>query len=67
MSGRLNECQEIQLEALLDADEDSDLFRNAASHVDACPECRRRLTEACGDAPRGCARTRDWFRRRRVA
>jgi serine/threonine protein kinase len=45
-----NSCQEVNLGVLLDGDEDSDLFRRAASHVESCPECQRRLTELSGDA-----------------
>jgi serine/threonine protein kinase len=45
-----NSCQDFHLDVLLDGDEDSDLFRRAASHVESCPECQRRLTELSGDA-----------------
>jgi serine/threonine protein kinase len=45
-----NACQEVNLDVLLDGDEDSVLFRRAASHVESCPECQRRLTELSGDA-----------------
>jgi serine/threonine protein kinase len=43
-------CQEVNLDVLLDGDEDSDLYRRAAGHVESCPECQRRLTELSGDA-----------------
>ncbi|HEX5105687.1 MAG TPA: serine/threonine-protein kinase, partial [Pirellulaceae bacterium] len=43
-------CQDVHLDVLLDGDEDSDLFRRAAGHVESCPECQRRLTELSGDA-----------------
>jgi serine/threonine protein kinase len=43
-------CQQIDLGVLLNGDEDSDLFRRAADHVDVCQPCRLRLTELSGDA-----------------
>jgi serine/threonine protein kinase len=42
-------CNDENLLALLDADEDSDRFRAAATHVDSCTDCQRRLTELSGD------------------
>lgn len=42
-------CRAINLSVLLDGDEDSDLFRGAAGHVDSCAECQRRLTELSAD------------------
>jgi len=50
MNTRSAECNDDNLLVLLDGDEDSDLFRRAASHVDSCAECQRRLTELSVDA-----------------
>jgi len=49
MTIRSNHCDGVNLDVLLDGDEDSDLYRRAASHVDSCPECQQRLTELSGD------------------
>ena len=43
-------CDGVNLDVLLDGDEDSDLFRCAARHVESCPDCQRRLSELSGDA-----------------
>jgi serine/threonine protein kinase len=50
MSIRTNPCDGVNLAVLLNGDENSDLFRRAANHVESCPECQRRLTELSGDA-----------------
>lgn len=50
MTIRSNPCDVVDLDVLLDGEEDSDLFRRAASHVESCSECQRRLTELSGDA-----------------
>jgi eukaryotic-like serine/threonine-protein kinase len=50
MTIRSGPCHDVNFDVLLDGDEDSDMFRNAASHVDSCPECQRRLTDLSGDA-----------------
>lgn len=50
MTIRSNPCDGVNLDVLLDGDEDSDLFRRAASHIESCWECQRRLTELSGDA-----------------
>lgn len=50
MTTRSNPCDTVDLDILQDVDEDSDLFRRAAGHVESCPECQRRLTELSGDA-----------------
>jgi serine/threonine protein kinase len=49
MTTRSNACHSVNLDVLLDGDEDSEDFRRVASHVEACPECQRRLTELSGD------------------
>jgi serine/threonine protein kinase len=50
MTSRSNACQSVNLNVLVDGDENSDLFRNAATHVEVCTECQRRLTELSGNA-----------------
>jgi serine/threonine protein kinase len=49
MTTRLNPCQHIPLDVLLDGAEDSEQFRTAASHVERCLDCQQRLTELSGD------------------
>jgi serine/threonine protein kinase len=50
MTLRSKACAGVNLDVLLDGDEDSEDFRRAASHVESCSECQRRLTELTGDA-----------------
>ncbi|HEX5103128.1 MAG TPA: serine/threonine-protein kinase [Pirellulaceae bacterium] len=50
MNSSWNPCQDAHLDVLLDGDEDSEQFLRAASHVESCPACQRRLTELSGDA-----------------
>jgi hypothetical protein len=50
MSQRSPSCREIDLSVLLEGDEDSDLFRHAANHLDSCPNCQERLTELSANA-----------------
>jgi hypothetical protein len=50
MSVRSGPCSDENLYVLLECDEDSDLFRRSASHVDSCPECQRRLTELSAES-----------------
>jgi serine/threonine protein kinase len=50
MTVHSNLCDGVNLDVLLDGNEDSDLFRRAASHIETCSDCQRRLTELSGDA-----------------
>jgi len=50
MTTRLSPCNDDNLSLLLDGDDDSELFRQAASHVNACAACQKRLTELSADA-----------------
>lgn len=50
MTARSGPCRDDNLSILLDGDDDSLLFRCAASHVESCAECQRRLTELSADA-----------------
>lgn len=50
MTIRSGHCDEADLFMLLDGSEDSAGYRQASSHVDACAECQRRLTDLSGDA-----------------
>jgi eukaryotic-like serine/threonine-protein kinase len=50
MTNHSGPCQDMNFSLLLDGDEDSDVFRGALSHLDACPECQRRLTVISADA-----------------
>jgi serine/threonine protein kinase len=45
MKTYLESCDDNRLRMLLNADEDSNEFAAAASHVDSCPHCQTRLTE----------------------
>jgi serine/threonine protein kinase len=50
MITRSEPCNDENLAVLLDGDDNSQLFRQAASHVDSCAKCQRRLTELSADA-----------------
>jgi serine/threonine protein kinase len=50
MTAQNAHCSDDDLSVLLDGAEDSGDFRKAASHVESCPQCQRRLTELSGDA-----------------
>jgi serine/threonine protein kinase len=50
MTNRSGPCNDEDLSVLLDGDGDSDQFRCAASHVDSCAECQRRLADLSADA-----------------
>jgi serine/threonine protein kinase len=49
MSTDSGPCRDLRLDVLLEGNEDSELFRRAAQHVDTCAGCRRRLTELSAD------------------
>jgi len=50
MTLRNEQCSEVRLGVLLAEDEASDDYRAAASHVETCPTCQRRLTTMAADA-----------------
>ncbi len=49
MNSDSNSCDNVELTALLAADEDSDVFHHLSQHVDACEKCQRKLLELSGD------------------
>jgi serine/threonine protein kinase len=50
MSVRSTGCHEVDLACLLDGDENSPWYRDAAGHVENCAGCQMRLTELSGNA-----------------
>ena len=53
MNHSRSNCDDVRLGALLADDEASDAYRTAASHIENCPTCQRRLTTL--------AATDDWW------
>lgn len=50
MTIRSGSCHDIHLEVLLDGDEGTDVFQEAARHLESCSVCQSRLTELSADA-----------------
>lgn len=44
-------CDDAKLNVLLFGDEQSDEYRNSASHVETCPHCQERLAHLAADDP----------------
>ena len=49
MTKQVNPCCDVQLNMLLADEDGSDEFQAAASHVETCPDCQRRLTMMAAD------------------
>lgn len=49
MSEQPIQCNESQLAVLLDGDEQSDVFRRSAAHLESCENCQTRLTTLVAD------------------
>jgi len=50
MKNILPQCNDRQLQTLLDADEQTTEFRAAADHLESCESCQSRLTELAAEA-----------------
>lgn len=48
MNARTEHCSDVELDTLLNGTETSELFRNAAGHMEVCPECQQKLTQFVG-------------------
>jgi serine/threonine protein kinase len=48
MKARMEHCSDVELDTLVRGTETSELFRNAASHIEVCQACQRKLTQRVG-------------------